>query len=59
MCLICVEFQKQRMTTREARSALREMSTTLEDEHVEEVREMIQEAEETQDREEDDASTNP
>lgn len=45
MCLICVDFQKQRMTITDARRALREMSSILEDEHVREVQEMIREAE--------------
>ncbi len=45
MCLICLEFEKDRMTTGEARRALGEMIDTLETEHVEEVEEMIAEAE--------------
>ncbi len=45
MCLICVEFQKQRMTSGEARRALGEMVHQLDDDHVEEVEEMIAEAE--------------
>jgi|AP45_3_1055517.scaffolds.fasta_scaffold70473_1 hypothetical protein len=45
MCLICVDFQKQKMTTQDARRALREMSSTLDDEHVKEVREMIRKQE--------------
>ena len=45
MCLICVDFQKQRMTITDARRALREMSTILDDEHVREVQQMIREAE--------------
>lgn len=48
MCLICVEFQKQRMTTFEARRALGEMVEGLEPDHVDEVEEMIEEAEEEQ-----------
>ena len=45
MCLICVEFDKQRMTIRDARRALREMVETLDDEHVGEVRKKLREAE--------------
>lgn len=45
MCMICVDFQKQKMTTRDARRALREMSALLEPEHEREVREMIRKAE--------------
>ncbi len=48
MCLICVEFQKQRMTTGEARRALGEMIDDLEQDHVQQVEEMIAEAEEQQ-----------
>ncbi len=44
MCLICVEFDKQRMTIRDAQRALREMVETLEDEHVAEVRAKLREA---------------
>lgn len=45
MCLICVDFQKQKMTTQDARRALREMASTLGEEHVKEVREMIRKQE--------------
>lgn len=45
MCMICVEFQKQRMTTDEARRALGEMIGDLESDHVREVERMIAEAE--------------
>lgn len=48
MCLICVEFQKQRMTTGEARRAYGEMVESLEPDHAEEVEEMIEEAEREQ-----------
>lgn len=48
MCLICVEFQKQRMTIFEARRALGEMVEGLEPEHVDEVEDMLEEAEEEQ-----------
>lgn len=45
MCMICVEFQKQRMTTDEARRALGEMIGDLDRDHVREVEEMIDDAE--------------
>ncbi len=55
MCLICIEFEKQRMTTGEARRALGEMIDDLDTDHAEEVEKMIAEAEEEQqaDSEED------
>ncbi len=46
MCLICVEFQKQKMTIKEARRALGEMIVGLEGEHVEEIEKMLKAAEE-------------
>lgn len=56
MCLICVEFQKQRMTTGEARRALGEMVEGLDEEHVDEVEEMLEEAElEEQEADEEDS----
>ena len=45
MCLICIEFQKEKMTIKEARRALGEMIVGLEDEHVVEVEKMLQNAE--------------
>jgi hypothetical protein len=45
MCLICVEFQKQKMTVFEARSAFREMIVTMDAAHARQVREMLDEAE--------------
>lgn len=48
MCLICVEFAKDRMTPFEARRALGEMIEGMEPEHVAEVEAMITEAEEAQ-----------
>lgn len=48
MCLICVEFQKQRMTTGEARRALGEMVESMEDEHIREVEEMLADADQQQ-----------
>lgn len=44
MCLICVEFQKQRMTLSEARRAQGEIATT-DPEHAKEVEEMLDAAE--------------
>ena len=45
MCMICVDFQKQKMTTQDARRALREMREGLDEDHVREVAKMIQKAE--------------
>ncbi|MGM0558551.1 MAG: hypothetical protein ACQEVA_19355 [Myxococcota bacterium] len=49
MCLICVEFEKERMTVFEGRRALGEMGATLDDEHRAEVEDMLDEAEREQD----------
>lgn len=46
MCLICVEFQKQRMTVAEARRALGEMAVGLGPEHAQAVQKLLREAEE-------------
>ena len=58
MCMICVEFQKARMTTTEARRALGEMIEGLDPDHVEEVEELLTTAEEQeahrQDQQDDD-----
>ena len=51
MCLICVDFQKGRMTTQDAKRALREMSESIGKTHTKEVREMIQKAEEEAEKE--------
>lgn len=45
MCLICVEIAKSKMTTKEARQALREMRTTMDRDHLAEVEAKIAEAE--------------
>ncbi len=45
MCLICVEIAKSKMTTSEARQALREMRLGLDKAHVVEVEMKIDEAE--------------
>lgn len=46
MCLLCIEFQKQRMTAREGWRAYGEMVSTMEPKHAQEVKEMLQKAEE-------------
>ncbi len=45
MCLICVDFQRDKLTIPEARRALGEMVEVLDDEHVREVRQMLADAE--------------
>lgn len=45
MCLICVEFDKSAMTSKEARRALGEMRGALPKAHVEEVEAKIEKAE--------------
>lgn len=45
MCLICVEYQMNRMTRNEAKRMLGEMSSRLSDEHILEIEEMIKEEE--------------
>ena len=37
MCLICVEIAKSKMTVQEARDALREMRTTMDQAHLADV----------------------
>ena len=44
MCIICVNFEKGRLTTQEARRALGEMVTTLDKEHVREIEEQLEKA---------------
>jgi hypothetical protein len=53
MCLICVEIAKSKMTTKEARQALREMRTGLERDHVRELEIKLDELDES------DATTKP
>ena len=48
MCMICIEFEKQRLTIQEARRNLGEMQTQLDPEHVAEVERMLNEAEEAE-----------
>lgn len=45
MCMICVDFQRERMTIQDARRAYSEMVVELEPEHAREVKEMLDEAE--------------
>lgn len=51
MCLLCIEFQKQRMTIFEARRAFGEMREGLPPAHVEEVEKMLAEAEKKEEEE--------
>lgn len=44
MCIICVEFQNQRLSFKEARRNLREMVEDIDKDHAREVEEMIEEA---------------
>ena len=44
MCIICVDFQKQRMTLGDAKRAYGEMVQSLDPEHAKEVREMLADA---------------
>ncbi len=45
MCLICVEFQKQKMTINDAKRAFREMVVDMDAKHAGEVRKMLATAE--------------
>ena len=45
MCIICVDFEKGRLTTKEARRALGEMVDKLDKGHVEEVKAKLERAE--------------
>jgi hypothetical protein len=49
MCIICLDFQKGRLTTKEARRALGEMSVKLDKSHVAEVERILEQAEEAAD----------
>ena len=42
MCLICIEYAKQKMTVAEGYRALVEMSESIGDEHAMEVAEMLE-----------------
>ena len=56
MCLICIEFDRSAMTTREARRALGEMRESLGPDHVEELEAKLAAADEVS---EDDSSGAP
>ena len=45
MCIICVEFEKGRMTVKEARRALGEMVPKVDSGHAEEVESALRKAE--------------
>jgi len=47
VCILCVEFEKGRMTAKEARRALGEMVPKVGAEHAEKVERVLREAEET------------
>ncbi len=53
MCMICVDFQRERMTILDARRAYSEMVETMEPEHAREVREMLDEAEANEEQEDE------
>lgn len=46
MCLICLEFQKNKLTLKEARSNFSEMALTIDKGHRQEVEDMLDVAEE-------------
>ena len=46
MCIICLDFEKGRMTSKEARRALSEMVTKLDAKHVRDLERSLSEAEE-------------
>jgi hypothetical protein len=45
MCIICLDFEKGRLTTKEARRALGEMVVKLDKKHVAEVEAILKRAE--------------
>ena len=45
MCLICVEFEMSRLTVAEARRNLREMASSIDEEHIEEIERLLTEIE--------------
>jgi len=47
--MICIDFDKGKLTTKEARRALGEMSETLEKKHIAEVEKKLDEAEADED----------
>ena len=48
MCLICVEIAKSKMSVKEARRALREMSEGLDRAHIREVESKLSDLEKTE-----------
>lgn len=44
MCIICVDFAKGKLTTKEARRALGEMAVTLDASHIREIEKKLAEA---------------
>lgn len=46
MCLICIEYEKQKMTIREAWRAYGEMAPGMDPQHAREVQQMLKEEEE-------------
>ncbi len=44
MCIICIDFDRGKLTTREARRALGEMTAKLDKKHVEEIEAKLEEA---------------
>jgi len=55
MCLICIEFDRSAMTTREARRALGEMRESLDRDHLEEVEAKLAAADEASEEDSSDA----
>lgn len=45
MCVICTQFEMSLLTVQEARRNLREMSSILTDEHIEEIERLLTEKE--------------
>jgi len=45
MCLICIEFEMSRLTVAEARRNLREMASSIDEEHIEEIEKLLTEKE--------------
>lgn len=45
MCLICFDFEMSRLTVTEARRNLREMASSIDEEHVEEIERILTEKE--------------
>ncbi|MDF3065800.1 MAG: hypothetical protein K0R38_1401 [Polyangiaceae bacterium] len=50
MCLICIDFDRGSLKLREAKRALGEMRTTLDQQHLKEVEQKLADAERTQQR---------